>query len=228
MFSITPKPFDTVDMVFGFFINKVFGVIYDQMFTISLQRLIPAKRIGVVDRSLAGMRLDMRHQGLGRDRLHDLGVNPAIPLQQAEYDAFAARATTAFPFAHSAEVGLVQLNLTRQLGTFQFSGMKQCNAQPLIDSCHRFGIQVQITSQSISRLPLVKPLQNGNLTTQLGQAFLLASAHAFHIASCGFHGLKRTTENTLATAQKIGRTTKYCVNACNHKYLQGYSGYETP
>src|SRR5450759_5946114 len=125
----------------------------------SLQRLIPTKRIGEVDRSLSGMRLNMSHQSLCRDRLHDFGVDPSIPLQQAEYDTFASRSTTTFPLARSAEVGLIQLDLARQLGTFQFSSMKQCNAQPLIDPSHRLGIQVQITGQSIGRLLLVKTLQ---------------------------------------------------------------------
>jgi hypothetical protein len=77
-------------------------------------------------------------------------------------------------------------------------------------------------------LLLVKPLQDGNLTTQLVQTFLLATQHAFNIASCGLHGLERTAKNTLATVQKVGRTTKYCLNPSNHKYLQGYTGYETP
>src|SRR5450759_94706 len=124
MFSITPKSFDAVDMVFGFFINKVFGVIDYQMFTKSLQRLIPTKRIGVVDRTLTGMRLDMSHQSLSRDRLHDFGVNPSISLQQAKYDTFASRSTTPLPLTDSAKIGLIQLDLTGQLGTLQFSGMK--------------------------------------------------------------------------------------------------------
>src|SRR5450759_1921328 len=226
VFSITPKSFNAVDVVFGFFINKVIGVIHYQMFTKSLQRLIPTKRIGVVDRSLTGMRLDMSHQSLSRDRLHDFGVNPSIPLQQAKYDTFSSRATTTLPLTGSAEVGLIQLDLTRQLGTFQFSGMKQFDAQPLIDPCHRLCIQVQITIQPVGGLLLVKTLQEGNLTTQLVHAFLLATKHALNIASCGLHGFKRTAKNTLATIQKVGRTTKYCLNPSNHKYLQEYTGYE--
>jgi hypothetical protein len=106
--------------------------------------------------------------------------------------------------------------------------MKQCDAQPLIDPSHRLGIQTQITRQSIGGLLLVKTLQDANLAAQLGQAFLLATQHALHITSCGLHSLKRTTKNTLATVQKVGRTTKYCLNPSNHKYLQGYTGYETP
>src|SRR5450759_3483457 len=208
MFSITPKSFNAIDVVFGFFINKVFGVIDYQMFTKSLQRLIPTKRIGVIDRTLTGMRLDMSHQSLSRDRLHDFGVNPSITLQQAKYDTFSSRTTPTLPLTDSTEIGLIQLDLTGQLGTLQFSGMKQCNTQPLINPCHRLGIHTQVTGQSIGRLLLVKPLQDGNLAAQLVQAFLLATQHALHITSCGLHGLERTAKNALATVQKVGRTTK--------------------
>ena len=143
VFCITPKSFNAVDIVFGLFTYKALGMIHLHMFSKSLQRLIATKRIGIVDRSLAGVRLNMRHECFCRDRLHDLGVNPSIPLQQAEYDTFASRATTPFPLTDSAEVGLVQLDLTGQLCTFQFSSMKQCDAQPLIDPCRRLGIQAQ-------------------------------------------------------------------------------------
>jgi hypothetical protein len=106
--------------------------------------------------------------------------------------------------------------------------MKQCNTQPLINPGYRLGIHTQVTRQSIGGLLLVKTLQYGNLATQLGQAFLLATQHAFHVASRGLHSLERTAENALATVQKVGRTTKNCMNPSNHKYLQGYTGYETP
>ena len=48
VFSITPKSFNAVDMVFGLFINKALGVIHNQMFSISLQRLISSERIGKI------------------------------------------------------------------------------------------------------------------------------------------------------------------------------------
>ena len=174
------------------------------------------------------MGLDMAHERLCRDRLHHLGVDPAIPLQQAKDDTFTPGATPTLPLPDSAKIRLIQLDLAGQPGAFQFSGMKQCAAQPLIDPSHRLGIQPQIIRQSIRRLLLVKPLQDGNLAAQPGQAFLLAAQRAFNLASCGLHGLERTAENTLATVQKVGRTTKYCLNPSNHMYLQRYTGYETP
>ena len=82
-------------MVFGSFIDKLFGVINRQMFTKALQRLIAPKGVRIVDRALAGMVLNMGQKGLRRDRLHHLALvsraDPAIALQKAKNDAFASR-----------------------------------------------------------------------------------------------------------------------------------------
>ena len=44
-------------------------------------------------------------------------------------------------------------------------------------------IQAQFTSQSVIWLMLIKTLQDGDLTTQLGQAFLLTAKHISNIAT---------------------------------------------
>jgi hypothetical protein len=78
-------------------------------------------------------------------------------------------------------------------------------------------------------LLLIKALQYGNLEAQLSQAFLLRAEHALNITTRRLYRLKRTTKNTLATIQKVGRTTKKnCMSPNNHKYLQGYIGYDVP
>jgi hypothetical protein len=234
MFSITPKTLNAVNVVFGSLIDKLFGVINHQMFTKALQGLIAPKGIRIVDRALAGMVLNMGQKGLrrDRDRLHRLALvsraDPAIPLQKAKNDAFASRTSASLPLTSTPKVRLIHLNLTRELSAFQFCRMEQNHPQSLVHPSDGLGIQAQITSQSISRLLLIKALQDGNLATQLREAFLLAAEHAFNIATRGFNGLKRTTKNTLATIQKVGRTTKNRMGPNNHKYLQGYIGYETP
>ena len=88
MFSITSKTIYAVNIVLGSLINKLFGVINDPMLTKVLQRLITSKGSGKVNRALAGMVLDMVHESPRRDRLHHLGVGPAVPLQEAKEDAF--------------------------------------------------------------------------------------------------------------------------------------------
>ena len=200
------------------------------MFTEALQGLIAPKGVRIVDRTLAGMVLNMGQKGLRRDRLHYLALvsraDPAIALQQAKNDAFASRTTASLPLPCAPKVGLIHLNLTRELGAFQFCRMKEHQPQPLIHPGNGLGIQAQITGQSISRLLLIKALQDGNLAAQLREAFLLTAEHAFDIATRGLYRLKRTTKNTLATIQKVGRTTKNRMSPNNHQYLQGYNGYE--
>ena len=198
------------------------------MFTKALQGLIAPKGVRIVDRTLAGMVLNMGQKGLRRDRLHHLRIDSAIPLQQAKDDAFASRTSASLPLPSTPKVRLIHLNLARELSAFQFCRMKEHHPQSLVDPGNGLGIQAQITSQSISRLLLIKALQDGNLATQLRKAFLLAAEHAFNIATRGFNRLKRTTKNTLTTIQKVGRTTKNRMGPNNHKYLQGYNGYETP
>lgn len=97
MFSITPKSLNPVDMVIGLITYKAFGMFNYHMLAKSLQRLIPPKRIGVIDRSLAGMGLDMCYERFCRDRRHHFGVDPSVPLQQAEYDTFTTGATPTLP-----------------------------------------------------------------------------------------------------------------------------------
>ena len=228
MFSITPKPLNAINVVLGSLIDKFLGVIDHQMLTKALQRLITAKGIRIVNRALAGVVLNMGQKGLRRDRLHDLGIDPAIALQQAKDDAFASRTSASLTLPNAPKVRLIHLNLTRELGAFEFCRMKEHHPQSLVHPSDGLGIQAQITGQAVRWLLLIKTLQDGNLTAQLSKAFLLAAEHAFNIATRGFNRLKRTTKNTLATIQKVGRTTKNRMSPNNHQYLQGYNGYETP
>lgn len=206
MFSITPKLLNAINVVLGSLIDKFLGVIDHQMLTKALQRLIASvlgsSGIRIVNRALAGVVLDMGHEGPRRDRLHDLGIDPAIALQQAKNDAFASRTTASLSLPCTPKVGLIHLNLTRELGAFGFCRMKEHQPQPLTHPGNGLVIQAQITSQSISRLLLIKALQDGNLAAQLREAFLLTAEHAFEIATRGLCRLKRTTKNTLATIQK--------------------------
>ena len=194
MFSITPKTLDAVNVVLGSFIDKFLGVIDHQILAKALQRLIASKGIRLVSRALAGVVLDMGHEAPRRDRLHDLGIDPAIALQQAKNDAFASRTTASLPLPCAPKVGLIHLNLTRELGAFEFCRMKEHHPQPLVHPSDGLGIQAQITGQAVRWLLLIKTLQDGNLTAQLSKAFLLAAEHAFNIATRGFNRLKRTTK----------------------------------
>jgi hypothetical protein len=182
-------------MILGSFIDKLFGVIDDQMLTKALQRLMASKGIGKVNRALAGTILDMGHQSRRRDGLYPLGIDYAKAPQKAKDDAFASRTSSPLPQTSAAKTGLIELNLTRELGAFQFCDMKVHHPQFLINASNSLGIQAQITSQSISWLLLIKALQDTNLVAQLSQAFLLTAEHAFNKATSRHYSLKRTTKN---------------------------------
>jgi len=63
MLSITPKPLNAIYVVHGSLIDKFLGVIDHQMLTKALQRLIASKGIRIVNRALAGVVLNMGHEG---------------------------------------------------------------------------------------------------------------------------------------------------------------------
>jgi hypothetical protein len=129
MFSITPKPLNAINVVLGSLIDKFLGVIDYQMLTEALQRLIASvlgsSGIRKVNRALTGMVSDMGHEGLRRDRLHYLGIEPAFPLQEAKNDAFTPSASASLLLTSTPKVGLIHLNLTRELGAFQFCRIKK-------------------------------------------------------------------------------------------------------
>jgi len=215
-------------MILGSFIDKLFGVIDDQTLTKALQRLMASKGIGKVNRALACMALDMGHLSPRQVRLYRLGIDPAIAPKKVKDDAFASRTSSPLHLTSAAKVGLIELNLTRELGAFQFCDMKEHHPQFLMHPSNSLGIQAQITSQSLSWLLLIKALQDNNLAAQLSQTFLLTAEHAFNIATRRLYNLKRRTKNTFATIQKVGHTTKNRICPSNHQYLQGCLGYETP
>jgi hypothetical protein len=117
------------------------------------------------------MAIDMDHVGLRRDRLHHLGMNSAIPHQQSKNDAFTPSVLVSLRLTSTPKVGLIHLNLTRELGTFQFCRMKEHHPQSLIHPGNGLGIQAQISNQLIGWLLLIKALQDGKPAAELSQTF---------------------------------------------------------
>ena len=181
-------------MILGSFIDKLFGVIDDQMLTKALQRLMASQGIGKVNRALVGMALDMGHPEPPPRPTLPPWYRPCHSAPEGKRRCFGSRTSFPLPLASAAKVGLIELNLTRELGAFQFCNMKEHHSQFLINPSNSLGIQAQITSQSISWLLLIKALQDTNLVAQLSQAFLLTAEHAFNIATSRHYSLKRTAK----------------------------------
>jgi len=198
------------------------------MFAIPFQGLIAPKCVGVIYGSLPGFGLDVPHEFLGTHRLDDFGVDAGFPLQETKNDPFPGRGSAPFPLAFPSKVGLVQLDLALQFAVFQLGQMVQGFSHSLIDAGDHFDIHSQILAQPIGGLQLIESLQNSNLATQARQALVLSTERALHIPPTGVENLEGTTENTLAPAQKVGRTTKNRVSSRNHALFLTHIGYETP
>jgi hypothetical protein len=198
------------------------------MFPIPFQGLIAPKGIGVIDRPLSGLGFDMSHEFFGTHGLNDFGIDTRFPLQEPKDDAFPCGRSASFALPFDSKVGFIQLDLAFELSALQFSQMIQGFSHSLIDPRDHFDIHSQILGQPIAGLQLIEPLENRDLPTQPTQTFTLSTQLAFHIASTGVQDLEGTTENTLASAQKVGRTTKNGVSSSNHAPFLAHIGYETP
>ncbi len=230
MLGITPEALDAVDVVFGAFIHECFGVTDRMMLPITPQRLVASKGIGVVDRALAGVGLDMTHQFLRRDRLGGFRIDLPIALQEPENHAFPSGPTAAPAFSATAEVGLVQFNLTLQSPGFELGQVKERLAQPLVDAGDDLDVDTQVLGEPVDRHELMEALEYLDLTLQpretLRSSAVGATTH--HVTACGAHHLERTAEHTLLATQKVGRAAENVLFRCNHRDLPYSLGYETP
>lgn len=86
--------------------------------------------------------------------------------------------------------------------------MVQGFSQAFVHSSDHLDIDFQIPTQSVSRLKQVEPFQDGDLPTQPTETFALTTELAFHVAPAPMQDLEGPTINTLATPQKVGRSTK--------------------
>lgn len=229
MFGITPESFDPIDVVCDSLPTyEAVGVVDRIMFPIPFQGLIAPKGIRIIDRAFPRLGLDMPHEFFGTDRLHDLGVDAVLPLQKPKNDTFARCRPASLALPSAPKVGLIQLDLAFEFPTFQLGQMVQGFPESLVDPGDHFDVDLQIPTETVSWLEQIEPLQDRNLPTQASETFAFATELAFHIAPAGMQNLKGPTENTLATAQKVGRTTKNRVSSSNHAPVLAHTGYETP
>ncbi len=227
MLSVTPKSFNAVNMVFTV-VGKGLVMVQTMVLAPAFQRIIAMESIRVVHRPFSGMCDNMHHQFLGCHLLHDFGVHPSIPFQKAQNNAFSDRSSSSLAFSATTKIALVYLNLSLQLACLQLCYMIDRFAQTLIDTGNYLIIQGQITSHTISRLLLVETSDNANFLAQTLERFLFSTRYTstFDIAAMSFTNLKRSTENTLSSSQKVGCTVENVISSSNHKGILTLSGYE--
>ena len=216
--GITPEALDAVDVAAGVTIDEGAPVNYHVMLAVALEGLVTPESIGVVDRALACVGLDMAHELLGREVGDHPSIDPSIPFQQVKHETFAGSSPTAFAFATAAEVGFIRFDLALEFAAFQFDDMEQSFPQPLVNTWDYLGIDTQILDQAVGRLQLVEAFQDFYLTREPDEAFTFAAMPAFDVTAHGSQHAERTTENTLATPQKVGRIGKMTRFPCNHNH----------
>ena len=227
MLGIAPKSLDPVDMVLAA-VSKGLAVIQAMVLAPALQGIVASEGVRVIHRSLSGALSDMGHQFISRHLLHDLGVDPSIPLQKAQNNAFPRGSPATLAFPSTTEISLVYLNLALESACFQLCYMIDRLAQTLVDAGHHLIIQTQVRSYAIGRLLLVETPKNTDLFAQTLQRFLFSTtlAPAFDIAAAGLVNFERTAEYALSPPQKVGRTVENVLLTSNHKGILTPRGYE--
>src|SRR5689334_18981733 len=101
------------------------------MLAISLQRLITAKAVGVIDRALPGLLFDMLHQVTSAHSFNNTSVNMAFSFKKPENKALSSSTTTTLAFALSAEVSLVEFDLSAKPPGLKLSRVVETFSQML-------------------------------------------------------------------------------------------------
>ena len=161
MLGKTPEPLNPVDMVLAA-IGQCLGMVQAMVLAPAFQRVVAPEGVGVVDRALPRVLPDVSHQFIGGHPFHDFGVDPAIALQKAEYNAFPGGSSPALALAPAAEVGLVNFNLAFQLARLKLGHVVDRLAQALVHAAHRLIVEPEVGADAIGRLLLVEPGEDGN------------------------------------------------------------------
>lgn len=107
-----PKSFNPVDMSAAFHIGGL--MVNDAMLAIRMQVIVALPLIAVKDGAFDRKRSDSGHECLLGNIWHDHAVNPPGSLEKSENNDFASGSTASPAFATSAEISLVDLNLSKE------------------------------------------------------------------------------------------------------------------
>ena len=101
--------------------------------------------------------------------------------------------------------------------------------QSLVHTGYRLVVNTKVGGHAIRGLLLIEAGQNRNLTPELLERLLFSTAlfPAFDIPSFCLTYLKRITENTLSTSQKVGRTIEDVLFLHNLAVYEHVLGYES-
>jgi len=199
MLGIAPESLDAVDVVLPMLVGECLGVIEPMVLAESLQRIVAPEGVSVIHRSLPGMLPYVSHELISSYPFHHLRVDPAITLQQAEYNAFACRTSSTLALASAAEVGLINLDLSLELACFKLSDVVDGFPQFVVDSGNGLVVHAQVSGKPIGWLKLVEACEDADLLTEERKRLLSLAAMTLHISAPRLGELERTAEDTLPT-----------------------------
>lgn len=160
MFRITPKSFDTVDVIAPLG-SSAFFANYDVV-SMNIQEGICMPVIRIEKASRSGMRYHQRDQIFAASIGNGKGQNFPISLVDTEYHVFAGGSPTTFPRCFPTEKRLIQLNFTREkrqiFERFLINGLPK----DMIPSLNRFRIKRNLKSQPICRYTQAKEFQKSS------------------------------------------------------------------
>ena len=229
VFGKRPESFNAVDMVLAS-VGERFAVVKAVMFAQPFEGVVAPEGVGVVDRTLPGFLPNNGHKFFFGDMLNDSGVNFAIPLQEAKNNVFAGCTPTTLAFSSAAKIAFIHLYLAVELTSLKLRHVVDRFAESLVDARNRLVVGAKIMRETVRRLLLVKPLDDGNLHPDSLQRFLFSTglvATSDVPAACP-RDLERTAENALLSSQKVGRAPENVLSPLCHMNILLPYGYETP
>ena len=229
MLGKTPKALNAVDVVLGFFVHHVLGMIDCVMLAQTLERVVAPKGVRVVDSTLPGFLPDDGHQLFLGDMLHNLRIHLAIALQKAKYDVFALGPTASLSLASATKVALIHLHLAVQFATLKLGHMVDGLAQALVEAGDGLIVKVEVMRETIGRLLLIEALNDGDFGSYFFERLLFSTGlvPASDITPGRLVNLERVAENTLSAPQKVGRTPENVLSHLYHIDILVPYGYET-
>lgn len=172
------------------------------MFAVALQGVVAPELIGVVDRAFPGFPTDDVHEDLLGDNIHDLRVDPSIPFQEPENDAFAGSSSPAFSFPPAAEVRLVQFDLSREFSRLHLTLLDDREPELVIDALHGLVWDAEIDGGQEGGLLATEGAENEDLAFQPLQTLLPFAVPALPVSAPRPIGLAMTAVDALPSQQE--------------------------
>lgn len=185
MLCKTPESFDAVDvrMVLPTAPPEYATMLDRQMLAKAFERTVAAEGVGEIDRSFPRLLADDLHERERIQRIDDLGIDLAIPLQEPQNDALACRTPSPLALPPAAEVRLVNLDLAGEPRSFQLADVVQDRPEPAVYSIHDMPGEAKVGGVAECGNLLVEADHDLQLSAQFFQSLLALALPALHVST---------------------------------------------